>query len=97
MSNTAVNEKDLPTPEAKLINAPVDLDTAIERILELEMRLEDLVRACEIATITRQIEMIDSFAGIANDTLANKILIQQPSAEDLKLTVITNNKEDAKT
>jgi hypothetical protein len=92
MSNTAVNEKDLPTTKVKFINAPEDLDTAIERIMELEMRLEDLVRACEIATITRQIEMIDSFAGIANDSLANKIIIDQPTAEDLKLTVITNNK-----
>ena len=91
MSNTAVNEKDLPTAEVKFINAPKDLDTAIERIMELEMRLEDLVRACEIATITRQIELIDSFASTANDTLANKIIIDQPTVEDLKLTVITDD------
>ena len=91
MSNTAVNEKDLPTAEVKFINAPKDLDTAIERIMELEMRLEDLVRACEIATITRQIEMIDSFDSTANDTLAKKIIIDQPTVEDLKLTVITDD------
>ena len=95
MSNTAVNEKDLPAAEVKFINAPKDLDTAIARIMELEMRLEDLVRACEIAAITRQMEMIDSFADVANGALANKIIMDHPTVEDLKLTVITD--DNAKT
>jgi hypothetical protein len=96
MSNTAVNEKDLPLPQAVLHNAPEDLESAIERIMELEMRLEDLVRACEIASITRQMEMIDSFAQSAAECLANKITIEQPTAEDFKITVITDKEEDAK-
>jgi hypothetical protein len=58
--------------------------------MELEMRLEDLVRACEIATITRQMEMIDSFAQAAAESLKAKITIEQPTAEDFKITVITD-------
>jgi hypothetical protein len=90
MSTTAVEEKDLPVPQATLINAPDNLELAIDRIMELEMRLEDLVRACEIATITRQIEMIDSFAQAAAESLKTKITIEQPTAEDFKITVITD-------
>lgn len=93
MSTTAVNEKDLPVPEAKLIGAPETLELAVERIMELEMRLEDLSRACEIASITRQFEMYESFVNDAQESLKTKIQIEQPSAEDLKLTVITDDRE----
>jgi hypothetical protein len=96
MSTTAVNEKDLPVPEAKIVGAPETLELAVDRIMELEMRLEDLVRACEIASITRQLEMVDSFAMAAQESLKSKIQIEQPTAEDLKITVITDDKEDAK-
>lgn len=94
MSNTAVSEKDLPAPEAIFHNTPKTLESAIERIMELEMRLEDLARACEIVQITRQLELLEGFATSAVDCLVNKITIEQPTAEDFKLTVITD-KEDA--
>ena len=93
MTTTAVNEKDLPVPEAKLVGAPETLELAVERIMELEMRLEDLARACEIASITRQFEMYESFVNAAQESLKTKIQIEQPSAEDLKLTVITDDRE----
>jgi len=90
---TVVPEKELPDMEVKLVNAPENLEDAIKRILELEMRLEDLVRAAEIASITRQMEIIESFAQVANESLKTKIEMVQPSAEDLKVTIITNEKE----
>lgn len=96
-TTTAVDEKDLPeVPEAKLIGAPESLDAAIERIMELEMRLEDLARACEIASITRQFEILDGFKASADTALETKIQIEQPSLEDFKVTVLTNKEEDAK-
>ena len=92
-NTTAVPEKELPDMEVKLVNAPDNLDDAIKRIIEVEMRLEDLVRAAEIASITRQLELVESFAQAANETLKTKIEMVQPSAEDLKVTIITNEKE----
>jgi hypothetical protein len=88
---TAVPEKELPQmPQPVLHNAPETLEGAIERIMELEMKLEDLSRASEIAAITRQFEILESFKREADECLAKKIVIEQPgSGEDMKLTVIT--------
>jgi hypothetical protein len=93
MSNgtTAVAEKDIPAmPTPVYHNAPETVEAAVERILELEMRLEDLSRACEIASITRQFELLDGFKNQADECLERKITIEQPSSgQDMKLTVIT--------
>lgn len=93
MSNvgtTVVAEKDIPAlPQVTYHNAPESIDQAIERILELEMRLEDLSRACEIASITRQFELLEGFQNQANECLERKIQIEQPDHGEMKLTVIT--------
>jgi hypothetical protein len=60
------------------------------------MLLEDLSRAVEIASITRQIDMLDGFKQSADDYLVGKIIIQQPDMGEFKLTVITDKEEDAK-
>lgn len=88
MSTTQVDAKDLPQVETVYNNAPEDLPGAIARIMELEMRLEDLSRASEIAMITRQFDMMESFKTSADECLLTKITIDQPSAEDFKLTVV---------
>jgi hypothetical protein len=95
-STTSVADKDLPPVLApKFVNAPDTVEDAIKRIMELEMRLEDLSRAAEIAQITRQFEMLDSFKMAADDCLKTKIEIKQPSAEDFKITIVSD-KEDVK-
>ena len=88
---TVVAEKDIPAmPQVTYHNAPETLEDAIQRILEVEMKLEDLSRAAEIASITRQFEILDSFKREADDCLEKKITIEQPSSgQDMKLTVIT--------
>lgn len=89
-TTTAVPEKDIPkAPQPIFHNAPETLEEAVKRIMEVEMRLEDLSRAAEIASITRQFEILDSFKREADDCLEKKIVIEQPSTADLKLTVIT--------
>jgi hypothetical protein len=98
MSTTQVAEKDLPpAPEAKFINAPETLEDAIKRLMEAEMRLEDLSRATEIAMITRQFDMVESFKASADEYLLTKVLFDQPTAEDFKITIVTDKEEDAKT
>jgi len=95
MDSTAVKEDDLPAiPQPILHNAPEDLESAIERIMMLEMKLDDLSRACEIAVITQQLELVDAFKRAADEVLKDKITIEQPSQEDFKITIITD-KEDA--
>lgn len=88
MTTTAVDKKDLPVPQTVYLNAPEDLEAAIKRIMEVEMRLEDLSRATEIAMITRQFDMVESFKSAADDCLQSKITMEHPTAEDFKLTVI---------
>ena len=96
-TTTSVPEKDIPkAPEPILHGAPETIEDAIKRILELEMKLEDLSRAAEIASITRQFEILDSFKTEADRCLESKITIEQPSTADLKLTVITGELDPSK-
>jgi len=78
----------LPVP--KYLNAPEDLDSAVQRIMVLEVALEDLARAVEIATISRQFDLVEGFRSRADDLLANKIIIEQPTNSDFKLTIVDN-------
>jgi hypothetical protein len=97
MDSTAVAEKDLPpAPAVQLNNAPETLEAAIQRIMEAEMRLEDLARACEIASITRQLEIVEAFKTAADEYLQNKITINQPDTGDIKLNVITGELDQDK-
>jgi hypothetical protein len=88
MSTTQVEEKDLPKVETVYLNAPTSIEAAIARIMEVEMRLEDLSRACEIAAITGQFNILESFRSEADSALLTKITIEQPTAEDFQLTVV---------
>ena len=89
MSNTtAVDEKDIPSLEPIYHNSPETLEDAVQRLLKVEMLLEDLSRATEIASITRQFEILDGFKRSADEYLLGKITIEQPTSEDLKLTVV---------
>ena len=87
---------DLGFPKDTYLNAPLDLDAAIQRIMDVEMRLEDLARAAEIASITRQFEILEGFVSSANECLVNKITIDRPIPDEpMKITIITDEKEKA--
>jgi hypothetical protein len=91
---TEVKEKDLPVSEATYINAPEDLIQARERILAVEMALEDLARAVEIAQITGSWEILDTFRTTANEVLSTKIEIVQPDLGEIKIQTIHNDMEE---
>jgi len=96
VNTTAVDQKDIPAlPTPTYHNAPEDVPSAIQRIMELEMRLEDLSRAVEIAQITRQFEILEGFKSQADECLQSKIVIEQPDYGPMKITVLTNGKEKA--
>ena len=71
-----------------LHNAPEDYASAVERIMELEMRLEDLARAAEIVEITRQFELFEGFRNEANSALTNKITHKREHNGDMNITVV---------
>lgn len=96
--NTAVSEKDLPAiPMPTYVNAPETLEDAVERLLHVEMLLEDMSRAAEIAAITGQFNIIEGFRTSADEYLKGKIQIEQPDMGDFKLTVITDDKTEKET
>jgi DNA replicative helicase MCM subunit Mcm2 (Cdc46/Mcm family) len=82
-------KKYLPT----YINAPEDLEQARDRIIDIEMTLEDLARAAEIAQITGSWEILQSFVETATEKLKTKIQIVQPDQGDVKLNVVIDDRE----
>ena len=75
-------------------NAPIDLDAARERIMELELRLGDLHRAAEIASVVKDFGLVEAFLKPAEDALANKIVVEYPKAEPMKITIVTDKKTE---
>jgi len=81
-------------PEVIYHNAPEDLDAALERIMELEMRLGDLHRACEIAVVCKDFALMESFLQPAEAALDNKIVVEHTQSGPMKITIVTDKKEE---
>ena len=79
---------DILGPKVKLENLPTDLDAAIERIKFLEIALEDLSRASEIAQYSGQFELLVSFRNTAEDLLRTKIKPVEEDPAEMKITII---------
>jgi hypothetical protein len=77
-------------------NAPEDLDAAIQRILELELRLGDLHRAAEIAVAVRDFTLIEGQMPEADKALEKKIVVEYPNAGPGPITVLTGTYDPAK-
>jgi hypothetical protein len=93
--NTAVDKRDLPADRKPIHhNAPADMEQAIARIMELEMRLEDLVRATEIAEASAQWHIIGGFRLDADSALKNKITVEYPQSDEPNITVVTGEVSD---
>ena len=76
-------------------NAPEDMEKAIERIIELELRLGDLHRAAEIAVAVRDMTLIEGQMPEAEKALETKIVVEYPHV-DQNITVITGQYDPAK-
>jgi len=81
-------------PMPTYVNAPETLEDAVQRILQVEMLLEDLSRAAEIASITGQYNIVEGFRSSADEYLKGKIQIEQPDMGEFKLTVIEGKISD---
>lgn len=65
-------------PKPTYHGAPETLDAAIERILELELRLGDLHRAAEIAVAVRDFTLMEGQMPEAEKALETKIVVEYP-------------------
>jgi hypothetical protein len=76
----------------------VDIEKAQEliesfqiKLMQCEMHLEDLARCAEIATITKQFHLLDSFVNVANEYLADKLEMPEEEPQDMKIRIITDD------
>lgn len=82
VDSTTENSEDIMkelAPKPTYHGAPEDLDKAIERILELELRLGDLHRAAEIAVAVRDFTLIEGQMPEAEKALETKIVVEYPN------------------
>lgn len=75
--------------EDKLLNLPIDLETAIERIQALETALDDLNRASEIAEYSGQFEVLTSFRVVASELLTTKIQVDHSAPAEMNITIVS--------
>lgn len=92
-SDTSVVDKekmpDMVYTNDQLTNLPETLDAAIARIMALEMSLDDLARASDIARYSGQFEVLDSFIASANEILETKIGVKEQEPTEMKITIIS--------
>ena len=73
----------------KYENLPETLEAAIDRIKTLEIALEDLSRASEIAQYSGQLEVMGSFREAADALLATKIKQAEADPTEMKITIVS--------
>lgn len=81
-------------PEVKLENAPETLEKAIERIMRLEMCLDDLARATEIAQFSKQYHLANTYVEEAEELLQTRIIVPEEEHRDMKITVVEGDIDD---
>lgn len=74
-------------PKPTYHGAPENLDAAIERILELELRLGDLHRAAEIATVVKDFNLIEGQMPEAEKALETKIVVEYPQGNGPNIVI----------
>ena len=73
--------------ELKYTNAPKRLKPAIERLYRAETLLEDLARAVEIAEITGQWQLTQTFRSQAEEYLKDKLTPEEQDVADIKIQI----------
>ena len=69
----------------KLADARKTINELQVRLMAREQALEDLARSCEIAVMTRQIHLTESFMQTALEQLEDKLVL--PQQEDIEMKI----------
>lgn len=71
----------------KLAEARKIINDLQVRLMTREQALEDLARSCEIAVVTRQIHLTESFMNTALEQLEDKLVLPQEEDVDMKIRI----------
>ena len=71
----------------KLAEARKIINDLQVRLMTREQALEDLARSCEIAVMTRQIHLTESFINTALEQLEDKLVLPQEEDVDMKIRI----------
>ena len=71
----------------KLADARNVINDLQVRLMAREQALEDLARSCEIAVMTRQIHLTESFMQTALEQLEDKLVLPQEDNIDMKIRI----------
>lgn len=65
-----------------------------ERLFDCERHLDDMARSAEIAVITKQFHLMESFINQSTEFLAERLTVPEQDTSDLKIVVAKDQKED---
>jgi hypothetical protein len=78
----------------RLKNAREIVDNQQRRIWQLEMALDDLARACEIAQYSQQYHLTDAFRQAAAELLEDRLTIPEEENKTMKIQIVTGELND---
>jgi hypothetical protein len=70
------------------------VDAQQRRIWQLELALDDLARACEIAQYSQQYNLTETFREAANALLEDRLTVPEQEQTPLKVQIITGEIND---
>lgn len=70
------------------------VDAQQRRIWQLEMALDDLARACEIAQYSQQYNLTETFRQAANELLEDRLVVPEEENKPLKIQIVTGELSD---
>lgn len=71
----------------KLADARKTINELQVRLMAREQALEDLARSCEIAVMTRQMHLTESFMQVALEQLEDKLVLPQQDNIEMKIRI----------
>jgi hypothetical protein len=70
------------------------VDAQQRRIWQLEIALDDLARACEIAQYSQQYNLTETFREAANELLEDRLVVPEEENKPLKIQIVTGEISD---
>jgi hypothetical protein len=78
----------------RLKDAREIVDAQQQRIWHLELALDDLARACEIAQYSQQYNLTETFRAAANELLEDRLTVPEQENTPLKIQIVTGDLDE---
>lgn len=66
-----------------------------DRLLDCERHLDDMARSAEIAVITKQFHLMESFINHSNEFLLGRLVVPEQDTSDMKIVVAKQTSKDS--